>query len=116
MGFSRQEYWSGLPFPSPGNLPNPGTEPRFPALQADALPSEPPGKPLENIHVGYYKNPTKKSLPIDTMKVLVKKRQRCSNTHTQGSPKLTPFSFQDDPKGGLQAKEKFVLTECHITK
>ena len=46
MGFSRQEYWSGLPFPSPGDLPNPGTEPRSPALQADALPSEPPGKPL----------------------------------------------------------------------
>ena len=40
MGFSRQEYWSGLPFPSPGDLPNPGIEPRSPALQADALPSE----------------------------------------------------------------------------
>ena len=45
MGFSRQEYWSGLPFPSPGDLPNPGIEPRSPALQADALSSEPPGKP-----------------------------------------------------------------------
>ena len=44
MGFSRQEYWSGLPFPSPGDLPNPGIEPGFPALQADALSSEPPGK------------------------------------------------------------------------
>ena len=46
MGFSRQEYWSGLPFPSPGDLPNPGIEPRSPILQADALSSEPPGKPL----------------------------------------------------------------------
>ena len=45
MGFSRQEYWSGLPFPSPGDLPNPGIEPRSPTLQADALTSEPPGKP-----------------------------------------------------------------------
>ena len=44
MGFSRQEYWSGLPFPSPEDLPDPGTEPGSPALQADALPSEPPGK------------------------------------------------------------------------
>ena len=44
MGFSRQEYWSGLPFPSPGDLPNPGIQARCPALQADALPSEPPGK------------------------------------------------------------------------
>ena len=46
MEFSRQEYWSGLPFPSPGDLPDPGIEPRSPALQADALPSEPPGTPL----------------------------------------------------------------------
>ena len=46
MGFSRQEYWSGLPFPSPGDLPDPGIEPRSPTLQADTLTSEPPGKPL----------------------------------------------------------------------
>ena len=45
MGFSRQEYWSGLPFPSPGDLPDPGIEPGSPTLEADALPSEPPGKP-----------------------------------------------------------------------
>ena len=45
MGFSRQECWSGLPFPSPGDLPDTGIEPGFPALQADALPSEPPEKP-----------------------------------------------------------------------
>ena len=44
MEFSRQEYWSGLTFPSPGDLPDPGIEPRSPALQADALLSEPPGK------------------------------------------------------------------------
>ena len=45
MGFSRQEYWSGLPFPSPGDLPNPGIKPESPTFQADALTSEPPGKP-----------------------------------------------------------------------
>ena len=50
-GFSRQEYWSGLPGPPPGNLPNPGTEPRSPGLQAFSLPSEPPGKP-KNTGVG----------------------------------------------------------------
>ena len=44
MGFSRQEYWSGLPFPSPGDLPNPGIEPGSPAFQADTLTSESPGK------------------------------------------------------------------------
>ena len=46
MGFSRQEYWSEVPCPPPGNLPNPGIEPGSPALQADSLPSEPPVKPL----------------------------------------------------------------------
>ena len=45
MGFIRQEYWSGLPLPSPEDLPDPGIEPRSPALEADALTSEPPGKP-----------------------------------------------------------------------
>ena len=45
MGCSRQEYWSGLPYPSPGDLPDPGIEPRSPALQADALPYKPSGKP-----------------------------------------------------------------------
>ena len=48
MGFSRQEYWSGLAFPPPGDLPDPGTEPTSPALQADSLPAEPPGKPNKN--------------------------------------------------------------------
>ena len=47
MRFSRQEYWSGLPFPSPGDLPDPGIEPGSPTLQADALPSEPPGKTFQ---------------------------------------------------------------------
>ena len=54
-GFSRQEYWSGLPFPSPGDLPGPGIEPASPALQVDSLPSKPPGKPQErDIHVNIY--------------------------------------------------------------
>ena len=45
MGFPRQKHWSGLPFPSPGDLPDPGIKPGSPALQADSLVSEPPGKP-----------------------------------------------------------------------
>ena len=48
MGFSRQEYWSGLPFPSSGALPNPGMEPRSPVLQVDSLLTEPPGTPNIN--------------------------------------------------------------------
>ena len=50
MGFSRQEYWIGLPYPPPGAIPNPGIEPESPAspaLQVDSLPTEPPGKPRE---------------------------------------------------------------------
>ena len=46
MDFSRPEYWSGWPFLSPGDLPNPGFEPRSPSLQADSLSTEPPGKPM----------------------------------------------------------------------
>ena len=53
MEFSRQECWRGSPFPSPGDLPDPGIEPRSPALQAHALPSEPPRKP--NVSVGFHK-------------------------------------------------------------
>ena len=45
MGFSRQEYWSGLPFPSTGDLPEPGIEPGSPTLEAGTLTSKPPGKP-----------------------------------------------------------------------
>ena len=54
MGFSRQEYWSGLPFPSPGDLPNPGIKPGSPALQADALSSEPPGKPSKGYRISWW--------------------------------------------------------------
>jgi len=43
--FSRQKYWNGLPFPSPGDLPDPGIKPGSPVPQADSLPSEPPGEP-----------------------------------------------------------------------
>ena len=52
MEFSRIEYWSGFPFPSPGDLPNPGIKARSPALHVDCLPSEPPGKPhfYQKIH------------------------------------------------------------------
>ena len=49
MVFSTQEYWSGLPFPFPGDLSYPGIEPGSPAFQADSLLSEPPGKPREKI-------------------------------------------------------------------
>ena len=52
MGFSRQEYWSGLPFPFPGDLPYPGIKLGSPEFQADALTSEPPGKPVPATEMG----------------------------------------------------------------
>ena len=55
MGFSRQEYCSGLPFPSPGDPPDPGIEPRSPAWQADSLPSGPSGKPFWHYEFDYSK-------------------------------------------------------------
>ena len=63
MGFSRQEYWSGLPLPSPGDLPDPGIEPGPPTLQTDSLPSEPPGNPAIDdtttvIHIDYLPSPS----------------------------------------------------------
>ena len=53
MEFSRQGYWSGLPYPPPGDLPNLGMEPRSPALQVDSLTSEPPGKPRRTINLKF---------------------------------------------------------------
>ena len=73
MGFSRQEYWSVLSFPSPGDLPNPGIKPGFPALQADFLPSEPPEKPrvkstmLLNILQRTKQPPTAQSDPAENV-------------------------------------------------
>ena len=53
MEFFRQEYWSGWPFPSPGNLPDPGIKPGSPELQADSLLSEPPGKLPDDLSIIY---------------------------------------------------------------
>ena len=55
-GFCRQESWSGLTFPSPGDLPDPGIEPRSPALQADSLPPEPPRKPQRSLQKLYHRS------------------------------------------------------------
>ena len=56
MGFSRQEYWSGLPFPSPGDIPNPGAEPGSPELQADSLPSH-QGSPIHLLETMWFLEP-----------------------------------------------------------
>ena len=88
MEFSREEYCSGLPFPSPGDLPNPGIEPRSPALQADSLRSEPQGKP-KNTGVGSLSSPG--DLPNPGIK--------------QGSPALQADSL---PAELPQRSEKYI--------
>ena len=89
MGFSRQEYWSGLPFSSPGDLPNPGIEPRSSALQADSLPAEPPGKPN---YMKYNKMQRYQSI----MNMLQKEILRCS------CRLLSLFQLVDFPGDGWQ--------------
>ena len=84
MGFSRQECWSGLPFTSPGALPDPGIKPGSPALQVDALPSEPWGKPKIKIS-------------------LKKKKKWCSNmpanlANSAVATGLEKVSFHSNPK------------------
>ena len=66
MGFSRQEYWSGLPFHPPGGLPDPQIKPRTPALQASSLLSEPPGKHESFISPGKFHGPSLEALPWNT--------------------------------------------------
>ena len=74
IGFSRQGYWSGLPSPSQGDLPNPGMEPGSSALQIDALPSEPPGKPINQLLLQYKikskKNKMTKMITLDKVRGL----------------------------------------------
>ena len=86
MEFSRPEYWSGEPFPSPGDLPNPGIEPRSPELQVDSLQAEPQGKP-KNTGMGSLSLlqgifPTQGSNPG-----LLHCRQNLYQLSYQGSPK-----------------------------
>ena len=94
MGFSRQEHWSGLPFPSPGDLPDPGIEPGYPALQADALTSEPPGKPpntaldIINIYIDHIgllsaqmvKNPSMQEIHAPSLGQKIPWRRECQPT------------------------------------
>ena len=82
MAFSREEYWSELPFPSPGGLPNPGIKTRSPALQADSLPSEPPGKPL-SIHINVQYIDTIIHMLIDMFVFMAMIVKSSSNTYAR---------------------------------
>ena len=77
MGFSKQEHWSGLPFPPPGGIPNPGIEPWSPVMQADSLPAELEGKPL---HKAYYKARRPELKTEDSLKQISKTYRETSST------------------------------------
>ena len=91
MEFSRHEYWSRLSFPSPGDLPDPGIKPRSPTLQADILPSDPPGKPQETGKVIWYSHLFKNLPPF-----VVIHSQRLSHSET-GDVFLEFPCFLHDP-------------------
>ena len=92
MQFSRLEYWSGLPFPSPEDLPNPGIKPRSRALQADYLPSEPPGKP-KNTGVGSLSLLQQIFLTQESSQCLLHCRWILYQLSYQGSP-IFPIPYQ----------------------
>ena len=88
MGFSRQEYWSGLPFPSPGDFPNPGIELGSPTLEADVLTSEPPGK-LPNICISSVQlNSVAQLCPTLCNPMNHSSQASLSITNSRSSPKL----------------------------
>ena len=93
MGFSRKEYWSGSPCPSPGDLPDPGIKPRSPALQADALPSEPPGKLTGSLNVELFQMVSTTFPSI----IILNPMEFRSQTLSMGS-KLSPEKGSDYPK------------------
>ena len=94
MGFSRQEYWNGLPYPSSGDFPDPGIKPTSPTLQADSLATRPPGKPpiyhiflntrmCARITKGPFENILPASLPEIFSSFIVDKQDLASNKHLQ---------------------------------
>ena len=119
-GFSRQEYWSGLPFSSIGDLPNPGIEPRSPSLQVDSLPTEPQGKP-KNTGVGSLSLLQRIFLTQELNHSLLNCRQILYQLSYQGSPvgkgwrfpgfgpRPTPWSFDS----ALELSRH--LWVCHFT-
>ena len=90
MEFSRQEYWSGQTFPSPGDLLDPGVEPRSPTLQTDSLPSELPGKPLSQLQKTFIflQQKFQASQPRDQIWGLLHCRQILYCLNHQGRPSL----------------------------
>ena len=117
MEFSRQEYWSGLPLPPPGDLLDPGMDPRSPALQADALPAEPQGKP-KNTGVGSLSLLQPIFLTQESNWGLLQCRRILYQLSHQGSPQflesdLLARSMQSE--SSLMGKQRVVYQTCTFT-
>ena len=110
MEFSRPEHWRGGPFPSPGNLPNPGIKPRSPEFQVDSLPAEPPGKP-KNTGVGSLFLPQGIFLIQELNQGLLHCRWIHYQLSYQGRPILAPRGKQCVLPKWLSGKEFACRTE-----
>ena len=106
MEFSRQEYWSGLPFPSPGYIPNPGIEPRSPALEVDSLLSESPGKPFE---------PPGSPAREETY-ILILKKLRNSQWSFSGRRLLLGRKVMTNLDSTLKTRDITLPTKVHLVK
>ena len=126
MEFSRQEYWSGLPFPSPWDLPDPGIEPGSPALRADTLPSEPPGKSIA-LQTTFEKRPIESGFQTDgkTFSSSHNKMKHKLNVHWdiifhlsdwEQSQTFTVYCWQDCRETGTPETENRLLLEMQSGK
>ena len=122
MGFSRQECWSGLPFPFPGDLPDPGIKPGSPAFQADGLPSEPPGKlSYKKYSFICFKDSTKylRNPPLPISEIIVEgsidKSHRISMwISTSWFSKITWFCIINNSRSRTTIKPVLCCSECSI--
>ena len=101
-GFSRQEYWSGLPFPFPGDLPDPGIEPRSPELQADTLTSEPPGKPSVTLALAKISNQLHCILGIEISPRVLASEEDALNQALEQTESSSRFILVKDLDQGTQ--------------
>ena len=108
IGFSRQEYWSGLPFPFPEDLPNPGIKPGSPALESDALPSESPAKSQQQTKQKY--KPTHQQTRYHLTQPCASEENQTNKNSAKISPYMKLTQTTGPTLGGQKPKERKNLT------
>ena len=109
LGFSRKEYWSGLPFPSPGDLPHPGIEPGSPSLQVDSLPSEPSGKPTGN---SFWENPLVSEVLTYEIRLQATQAAQCPQNPLPPSPRCCVDSVAESLSMEAKLEQGLGLGTC----